>query len=378
MDDFRQQMQRLEATLHEIEKIPDPGVQARIRDIVQTLLELHGAGLGRLLAKLEQAGPAGKAILAELAGDEATASLLLLHGLHPTDVEDRVRAAIDSVRPRLASHGGGAELVGIADGVVRLRLHGGHPGSSASETALRAILEEAICDRAPEIARVDLDMTAPSTFIPVEQLRLRQDQPDGDRAGPVQVGHPEHCELCGTELRAEHAHLIEPKTRRLLCSCDPCAILFSNQAAGRYRRVAGRFQFLADFAITDLQWEALGLPINLAFFLHSTAAQRVVAIYPSPGGATESLLPLEAWNELVEGNPILLELEPDIEGLLVNRVKNDREYYRIPIDECYKLVGIIRRHWQGFTGGTEVWDEIGKFLSRLKERCGVRGEPVHA
>jgi hypothetical protein len=178
----------------------------------------------------------------------------------------------------------------------------------------------------------------------------------------------EHCELCSAALAPEHQHLIEPASRRLLCSCDACAILFSGQQSARYRRVPRRIQSLPDFRLTDAQWEELHLPINLAFFFHSSPTGRIVAVYPSPAGATESLLPLEAWHALEEENPLLRELEPDVEALLVNRVGSARDHYRVPIDECYKLVGLIRTNWRGLSGGTEVWEVIGRFFGSLKER----------
>jgi hypothetical protein len=180
----------------------------------------------------------------------------------------------------------------------------------------------------------------------------------------------ERCELCSAPLGPEHDHLVELSSRRLACACEPCAILFGNQAAARYRRVRRRAQFLPDFRLADATWEGLQLPINLAFFMHSSAAGRVVAFYPSPAGATESLVALEAWQALVDDNPVLRELEPDVEALLVNRVGTAREHYQAGIDQCYKLVGLIRMHWRGFSGGPAVWEEIDRFFAGLKERSG--------
>jgi hypothetical protein len=181
----------------------------------------------------------------------------------------------------------------------------------------------------------------------------------------------ERCELCSAGLPPEHAHLIEPATRRLLCSCEACALLFSGQQNAKFRRVPRDVQFLADFRLTDAQWDELHLPINLAFFFHSSPAGRVVAVYPSPAGATESLLTLEAWQALAEENPTLRTLEPDVEALLVNRVGPTREHYRVPIDQCYKLVGLIRTTWRGLSGGDEVWQAIGPFFRGLKELSGA-------
>jgi hypothetical protein len=180
----------------------------------------------------------------------------------------------------------------------------------------------------------------------------------------------ERCELCSAPLGPDHDHLVELTSRRLTCACEPCAILFSNQGAAKYRRVPRCVQFLLDFRLSDVTWEGLQVPINLAFFMHSTSAGRVVAFYPSPAGATESLVTLEAWQELMDDNPILGDLEPDVEALLVNRVGTAREYYRAGIDECYRLVGLIRTHWRGLSGGPAVWEEISRFFADLKGRSG--------
>jgi hypothetical protein len=188
----------------------------------------------------------------------------------------------------------------------------------------------------------------------------------------------ERCELCGRDLAVEHQHLVEPAGRRLLCSCDACAILFDNPASGRYRRVPRRLQALPDLRMTDAQWEALHVPIGLAFFFLSSPAGRILALYPSPAGATESAPAEEAWRDLTAANPVLRELEPDVEALLVNRVGPAREYYRVPIDECYKLVGVLRTRWRGLSGGTEVWAGIGRFFAMLRQRSGGGGDEAHA
>jgi hypothetical protein len=178
----------------------------------------------------------------------------------------------------------------------------------------------------------------------------------------------EHCDMCGADLAPQHQHLIEPASRQMLCSCDACTILFSGKESTKYRRVPRRICLLPDFRITDSQWDSLLIPIGLAFFFHSTPAGRVIAFYPGPAGATESLLDLAGWDDLVQRNPVLASLEPDVEALLVNRVGQRREYYVAPIDECYMLVGLIRTAWRGLSGGSEVWEEIDRFFASLKER----------
>lgn len=190
----------------------------------------------------------------------------------------------------------------------------------------------------------------------------------------------ERCELCSAEVGAGHPHLIEPASRKLLCACNACAILFGGMGT-KYKRVPRRVLSLGNFHLSDGQWESLMVPINMAFFFRSTPDARVVAFYPSPAGATESLLPLETWADIESENAPLKEMEPDVEALLVNRVGHARgfsaaEYYVLPIDECYKLVGLIRSHWRGLSGGTEVWQEIGNFFDGLKQRATSISEPA--
>jgi hypothetical protein len=179
----------------------------------------------------------------------------------------------------------------------------------------------------------------------------------------------ERCELCSAALPHQHFHLVEPATRRLLCACEACGILFSARGlSSKYARVPRNGRVLADFQMSDAEWESLMIPINMAFFFHSTPAGKVVAIYPSPAGPTESLLSLESWQQIAEKNPRLATMEPDVEALLVNRVSPTRQYFIAPMDQCYSLVGLIRRHWRGFSGGSEVWDEIDAFFAGLKEQ----------
>lgn len=179
------------------------------------------------------------------------------------------------------------------------------------------------------------------------------------------------CELCSIGLVAEHAHLVEPGSRQILCACEACALLFSSQAGTKYKRVPRDVRFLKNFEITDAQWDGLMVPISMAFFFYSTPLEKIIALYPSPAGPTESLLSLDSWDTIVYANPILKAMEADVEALLVNRVGSVPEYFIAPIDQCYKLVGLIRAHWRGLSGGTEVWKEINSFFKTLKERAQV-------
>jgi hypothetical protein len=192
----------------------------------------------------------------------------------------------------------------------------------------------------------------------------------------------ECCEMCSAQLSPEHQHLIDPAARKLVCACDACAILFSSQGATKYRRVPRRIRFLPQFRMTDSQWDGLMVPIEMAFFFKGDTPAKVNAFYPGPAGATESLLALETWGDIENDNPAIREMEPEIEALLANRVGAARgvaaQYYIVPIDECYKLVGLIRLHWHGLSGGTEVWREVTKFFTNLKERADSCGEGSNA
>jgi Family of unknown function (DUF5947) len=178
----------------------------------------------------------------------------------------------------------------------------------------------------------------------------------------------ERCELCSMVLAEEHRHLLEMSSRQVICACDHCALRFQAVVGGRFKLIPRYSHALPDFRLSNGQWESLALPIDLAFIFYNTPAEKMMAMYPSPAGATESLLLLPAWNALVEDNPALKQLEPDVEALLVNRAGTARQYYIAPIDACYELVGLIRVHWRGLAGGDEVWKQIVAFFARLEQR----------
>jgi hypothetical protein len=203
-------------------------------------------------------------------------------------------------------------------------------------------------------------MTAPSRLLQVVQ-----------RVAEEREAQLEPCELCGAPIPAEHRHVLELATRDVKCACRACSILFDRPAAseGRYRLVGDRRLAVGDLELDDLMWAQLRLPVDMAFFFHSSTEGRVMAYYPSPMGPTESLLELSAWAALEDANPILRSLAPDVEALLVNRSLGARRHWIVPIDECYALVGVIRTRWRGFTGGKEVWDELRHFFQVLDGRA---------
>jgi hypothetical protein len=194
--------------------------------------------------------------------------------------------------------------------------------------------------------------------------------------------------MCATPVPPQHPHLVQVAERRMICACGPCGFLFSNPGAGGggYRRVPDRYLTDPGFRLTDAQWDQLQIPVGMAFFLHNSEQQKIIACYPSPAGATESELGLEAWTAGVGGSRLAAELEPDVEALLVRRDRaggadphngaddpsagrtaSAVECLLVPIDACYRLVGLVRLHWRGFDGGAEAWREIDGFFDALRE-----------
>jgi len=162
----------------------------------------------------------------------------------------------------------------------------------------------------------------------------------------------ERCELCGAAIPAAHSHVLELQTRDVKCACRPCALLF--ERTEKLRLIPGDVYRVDDL---ELDWEALRLPVDIAFFFR--AGGELKAYYPSPMGPTESLLTVD----------VPVELEDDVQALLVNRSRGARQQWIVPIDECYALVGLIRTQWRGLTGGAEVWQALQRFWDRLERRA---------
>jgi hypothetical protein len=151
--------------------------------------------------------------------------------------------------------------------------------------------------------------------------------------------------------------LFETGPRQLICTCDGCALLFAAGEGSKYAVVPRQVRRLNDFAIPDGEWDALGIPIGLAFFSRHSATGRILANYPSPAGSIQASFGPE--------HPVLQSLEQDVEALLVNRIGEAREYYIAPIDRCYELTGIVRKHWRGLSGGPAVTEAINQFFAGL-------------
>ena len=183
----------------------------------------------------------------------------------------------------------------------------------------------------------------------------------------------EACEMCAEPIGDGHSHVVNLDSRQIMCCCRACWLLFTHQGAagGRYRAVPDRYLYDPGFKLGDGAWEALQIPVRVAFFFANSDLGKVAAFYPSPAGATESLLSLEAWADVVAANPVMTDLAPDVEALLVRRAGEGFECYLVPIDACYELVGLVRMHWKGFDGGEEAWAAIDGFFDAVRERSRV-------
>jgi hypothetical protein len=186
-------------------------------------------------------------------------------------------------------------------------------------------------------------------------------------AGGLATTDTEMCDLCGIGIPDDHRHLLHLTERRIVCSCESCWAMRSGE--GDYRPTGNRTLWLPDLDVPDDLWASFQIPIGLAFFMDSTVTACVVALYPSPGGATESELHFESWSRMRALNPMLEALEPDIEGLVVNRLSDPPAYAIAPIDKCYELTGTIKAHWEGISGGSEVEAAVTRFFDGLRAKA---------
>lgn len=192
------------------------------------------------------------------------------------------------------------------------------------------------------------------------------------RNAPPKPRPGERCDMCNEQIPGDHEHVVNVESRNLMCTCRGCWLLFTPEGAGggRYRAVPDRYSTVDGFALADGSWDSFQIPVSVAFFFHNSSLDRVTAFYPSPAGATESLLELDAWDKLVQANPILATLIPDVEALLVRVGGDEQVAFVVPIDACYELVGHVRRLWRGFDGGREANDALEQFFADVRERCG--------
>jgi hypothetical protein len=177
----------------------------------------------------------------------------------------------------------------------------------------------------------------------------------------------EMCDLCGKPIDHDHRHLLHLVDRRILCTCESCLAMRGGDA--ELRPTGTRTLWLDDFDLPDEIWASFGIPIGLAFFIDSSATGGVGALYPSHAGATESEIEAATWNRLRTLNPVLMGLEADGEALIINRIADPPQYAIAPIDESYRLVGLIKVNWEGISGGAGLERAIAGFFDELRERA---------
>lgn len=174
----------------------------------------------------------------------------------------------------------------------------------------------------------------------------------------------ERCDLCQTTVPSDHRHMLNLYERQIVCVCESCWALRSGDT--EFRPTGNRTVWLEGFKLPEELWAQFRIPIGLAFFMNSSVTNCIVALYPSPAGATESELHFETWDRLAGMNPVLRQLEPDAEALIVNRMSEPHAYAIAPIDRCYMLVGLVKTAWEGISGGSGVERAIDGYFEELR------------
>lgn len=209
--------------------------------------------------------------------------------------------------------------------------------------------------------------------VPGGRLRglLRRTQPAGGAtAGTSAASQAERCDLCAEPLPEEHRHMLDVERDVVLCGCGACSLLFGQSAAGgrHYRLLPARRTRLEHLRIDAALWARLGVPVGLAFFVRDGASGEVSVGYPSPLGVTRSAVEAEVWEAVAQGYPELAELADGVEALLVHRSDGGDEHWIVPLDDCYRLAALVRTHWRGLSGGSEVHEHIEAFFAGLGGR----------
>lgn len=217
--------------------------------------------------------------------------------------------------------------------------------------------------------RLDGMVAARKRMEALARMRSLAQAGSASRAAGPRVPEEECCDLCSTTVPDDHRHLLHLEERRIVCVCEACWALHSGDA--EYRPTGMRTLWLEQFECDEETWGLFQIPIGLAFFMRSSLTGGVVAFYPSPAGATESELSLEAWDSLVAINPVLAELEADAEALVVNRLSEPHQYVVAPIDNCYALVGLIKSRWEGISGGSALQEAVPAFFEQMRSRALV-------
>jgi len=240
------------------------------------------------------------------------------------------------------------------------------PGSPQERRASRRTTEDVLAAR--RRARLVGGMRAFASPADGSAANLQPGAPL-PRTGAAPPAAQERCDLCETAISEGHRHLLNFHERRIVCVCETCWALRSGEA--EYRPVGGRTLWLEHLDLPEEVWAGFQIPIGLAFFMQSSVTGCVVALYPSPGGATESELRFSSWSAIVERNPVLAGLEPDIEGLIVNRLSDPPAYAIAPIDRCYALTGTIKARWEGISGGAGVEEAVSSFFGELQMQAST-------
>jgi hypothetical protein len=192
-----------------------------------------------------------------------------------------------------------------------------------------------------------------------------------NRRAPEPAG--ERCEMCSEAIADEHQHVVDVTGRQLMCVCRACYLLFTDSDAElRYRAVPDRYLAFGDFALDRRAWEALQIPVGVAFFFTNSTLGRTVAFYPGPAGACESELDLDGWNAISGADSRVGLLADDVEALLVRVPESEDagpQTYLVPIDACYEFVGRLRMLWRGFDGGQEARAFIDSFFAQVAARA---------
>ncbi|MQY26343.1 DUF5947 family protein [Nocardia aurantia] len=181
----------------------------------------------------------------------------------------------------------------------------------------------------------------------------------------------ERCEMCSDTIGA-HQHVVDLEGRQLMCVCRSCYLLFTDPAATlRYRAVPDRCRDFPEVVVDPAEWNALEIPVGLAFFFRNSMLDRTVAVYPGPAGATESELPLQHWQAILDRHPQLATVADDVEALLIRMPEHGGAggCVLVPIDACYEFVGRMRTLWRGFDGGQDARRYIDEFFATVTDRA---------
>jgi hypothetical protein len=288
-------------------------------------------------------------------------------GMDSTAIDERIEAltaALDS-SPDAHARAMAKELVSLVLQLHKRGLEAFVEALDDNDVAKRRLLDRPIVRSL--LALHDVAFSSPAPLIQI--ARSSSSAPTSGLS--VLSDHVTACGGCGATLAAEHRHIIDLQSRIIACRCRACWLLAGSGEGSHERGIPTRYLRESDAGFSQSEWDALKIPVDVAFFMINSAMGRTFAFYPSPAGPTESALSLEAWHAIVERHGWVRELSPDVEALLVRRQRDSGAYtgFVVPIDACYELVGRIRLAWSGFTGGAAVQDVVDAFFAEVIERC---------